>query len=65
MLHRVEGEPLVLLAVCWPIPQIIARFIHGSGSNPFRNKIPTDAVLWLPLSIRPSAIGAVLTALNA
>jgi hypothetical protein len=50
MLHRVEGEPLVLLAVCWPIPQIIARFIHGSGSNPFRNKIPTDAVLWLPVS---------------
>jgi hypothetical protein len=42
MLHRVEGERLALLAVCWPVPQIIARFTHGSGSNPFRNKIPTE-----------------------
>jgi hypothetical protein len=42
MLHRAEGERLALLAVCWPVPQIIARFTHGSGSNPFRNKIPTE-----------------------
>jgi hypothetical protein len=60
MLHRVEGEPLApLLAACFPVPQVITRFIHGSGSNPFWNKIPTDAVLWLPVSIRPPAIGAV------
>jgi hypothetical protein len=50
---------LPLLAVCFPVPQIIARFIHGSGSNPFRNKIPTDGVLRRSISIRPSAIGAV------